>query len=60
MADRRPRLEEGRRISINVNLSPRIHHELGRICNGNRSAAIERLVEDHLKRMRESPIERPT
>lgn len=49
-SSRQPRLPKGRRISLNVNLSPRAHLELGRICNGNRSAAIERLVDEHLKR----------
>jgi hypothetical protein len=47
---RRRRLETGRRISLNVNLDPEVHHELGRICDGNRSAAIEALVREHLKR----------
>lgn len=44
----RRRLEKGRRIPLNVNLSPEIHTELGRIGNGNRSAAIETLVQRYL------------
>jgi metal-responsive CopG/Arc/MetJ family transcriptional regulator len=44
------RLPEGRRISLNVNLKPEIHAALGDICDGNRSAAIEKLVEQYLER----------
>ncbi len=47
---RRPPLPKGRRINLNVNLSPATHKALGRICGGNRSAAIEILVENHFKR----------
>jgi hypothetical protein len=46
------RLPEGRRIPLSVNLKPEIHAALGEICSGNRSAAIEKLVEDHLERVR--------
>jgi hypothetical protein len=46
------RLPEGRRISLNVALKPDVHAALGDICNGNRSAAIEKLVEQHLERTR--------
>lgn len=49
---RRPPLAKGRRIPLNVNLSPVIARELKRIGSGNRSAAIEQLVEDHLARTR--------
>jgi metal-responsive CopG/Arc/MetJ family transcriptional regulator len=46
---RRPRLPKGkRRIPLNVNLTPEIHRELGRIAGGNRSAAIENLVRQYL------------
>jgi hypothetical protein len=46
---RRPRLPRGkRRIPLNVNLTPEIHRELGRIAGGNRSAAIEQLVRQYL------------
>lgn len=45
-------LKKGRRIPLNVNLRPDIYRELGRICNGNRSAAIEALVTRHLDRLR--------
>jgi hypothetical protein len=42
---RRPRLPRGkRRIPLNINLTPEIHRELGRIAGGNRSAAVEQLV----------------
>lgn len=43
-------LKEGRRISLNVNLDPEVIDALGEICSGNRSAAIEKLVRDHLAR----------
>jgi len=52
LARRRPPIAKGRRISLNVNLSPEIHRELGKIANGNRSAAIEELVRQHLARVR--------
>lgn len=45
-------LKEGRRISLNVNLSPEIIDELGAIAQGNRSAAIEQLVREHIARTR--------
>jgi hypothetical protein len=48
----RRRLANGRRIVINVNLDPDIHQALGKICDGNRSAAIEALVREHLKRIK--------
>lgn len=50
---RRAPLSKGRRISLNVNLSPEIHRELGKLCKGNRSAAIESLVLWHLAAKRE-------
>jgi hypothetical protein len=49
-------LKEGRRISLNVNLAPDIIEELGAICSGNRSAAIEKLVRDHLARTRDPEL----
>ncbi len=52
VGNRRAPLRKGRRISLNVNLSPDAHRELGRIANGNRSAAIEHLVSEHLERKR--------
>lgn len=46
---RSDRLPNGRRrISLNVNLAPDVHRELGRIAAGNRSAAIEELVRRHM------------
>jgi hypothetical protein len=45
-------LKEGRRISLNVNLDPEIIEVLAAICSGNRSAAIEKLVRDHIARTR--------
>jgi hypothetical protein len=45
---RRAPLPKGRRICLNVNLSPEIHRELGKLCGGNRSAAIEALVARYL------------
>jgi hypothetical protein len=50
--DRKRKLPKGRRIVINVNLSPEVHEALAHICHGNRSAAIEVLVHQHLARMR--------
>ncbi len=50
--NRRPRLERGRRIAINVNLSPETHKALHKIGKGNRSKAIEDLVTQHLERTR--------
>jgi len=41
---RRAPLRRGRRIPLNVNLSPETHKELHRIGEGNRSAAIEDVV----------------
>jgi hypothetical protein len=52
LTKRRERLQQGRRIALNVNLSPEIHRELEFICNGNKSAAIEFLVREHLLRRR--------
>jgi hypothetical protein len=43
-------LEEGPRVSLNVTLAPSIIKELGSICAGNRSAAIEKLVREHVLR----------
>lgn len=48
--NRSARLSGVRRIALNVNLSPEIHAELGQIAAGNRSAAIELLVREHVKR----------
>jgi len=57
LSRRRGRLKKGRRISLNVNLSPEIHRELGKICNGNRSAAIEALVGRYLAdRIAKDPV----
>lgn len=41
---RRAPLKKGRRISLTVNLTPENHRELSKMCNGNRSAAIEMLI----------------
>lgn len=49
-ATRQEPLKEGRRISVNVNLSPQVLLELSKISGGNRSAAIEKLVRDHVIR----------
>jgi hypothetical protein len=46
-------LKKGRRIPITVNLAPDIHRELGKIEGGNKSAAIERLVREHIARRAE-------
>jgi hypothetical protein len=46
------RLKEGRRIPLNVNLTQEVLDALGEICGGNRSAAIEMLVEQHIERTR--------
>lgn len=51
-AARRAPLKKGRRINLNVNLDPDIHRALGRLCGGNRSAAIEQLVRAHMERLR--------
>lgn len=48
----RPRLRRGRRIPINVTLAPNILKALHKIGDGNRSAAIEKLVGEHLERER--------
>ena len=48
LQNRRAPLPKGRRISLNVVLSPEIHRELGKLCGGNRSAAIEALVARYL------------
>lgn len=39
-----------KRIPLNVTLSPKTHEHLALIGDGNRSAAIEILVEEHMKR----------
>jgi hypothetical protein len=49
-ATRQPPLKEGRRISVNVNLAPSVLLELSKIAGGNRSAAIEALVREHVAR----------
>lgn len=51
-ATRQEPLKEGRRISVNVNLAPQILLELAKIAGGNRSAAIEKLVREHIARTR--------
>jgi hypothetical protein len=53
-ATRQAPLEEGRRISLNVNLAPDILRELALISGGNRSAAIEKLVREHVARTQNS------
>ena len=53
--NRRAPLRKGRRIPICLSLSPETHRELGKICAGNRSAAVESLVRDHVERLR-API----
>jgi hypothetical protein len=47
-SNRQAPLRRGRRIYLNVNLAPDILHELGKIAGGNRSAAIEQLVRQHI------------
>lgn len=47
-ARRAPLPEGARRIPLNVTLDPQTHRELGRIGQGNRSAAIEKLVRHYL------------
>lgn len=49
---RRAPLKKGRRINLNLNIAPDVHRELGRLCGGNRSAAVEALVHEHLARVR--------
>lgn len=44
--------EEGPRVPLNVTLTPSIIRELGAISGGNRSAAIEKLVREHIARTR--------
>jgi len=51
-ANRRPRLPKGKRINLNVNLDPEIHSALGLLCGGNKSAAVEALVRQHLERLK--------
>jgi hypothetical protein len=51
-SNRQEPLEQGRRISLNVNLSPDILEELAKIADGNRSKAIEILVRQHIARSR--------
>jgi hypothetical protein len=50
------RLKYGRRIAINVNLTPEIHEQLFALGKGNRSAAIEELVKRHVARHRLEPV----
>ena len=61
--NRQPPRPGVRRIALNVNLSPEIHAELGQIAAGNRSAAIELLVREHVtrreRRARSAPIPEP-
>ena len=52
ISTRRAPLARGRRICLNVNISPETHRALGKIAGGNRSAAIEELVRGHLERTR--------
>jgi hypothetical protein len=52
LSTRRAPLPRGRRLSLNVNISPDVHRELGKLCGGNRSAAIEELVRRHVERLR--------
>lgn len=49
-SNHRPRLRKGRRMPLNVTLSPHIVRALAKIGGGNRSAAIEKLVDEHLER----------
>ena len=46
-ATRRAKLARGRRIPINLSLSPECHRLLAKIGKGNRSAAVEELVRKH-------------
>jgi len=50
ISTRRAPLTRGRRIPLSVNIAPDVHRELGKLCGGNRSAAIEELVRQHLER----------
>jgi hypothetical protein len=49
---RRAPLRKGRRIPLNVTLSPDIHRDLAKLEKGNRSAAIEMLVREYFERAR--------
>lgn len=52
-ARRQKRLSHGRRITLNCTLKPETHDTLGKIAKGNRSAAIELLVQHYLTAERE-------
>jgi hypothetical protein len=54
---RRAPLRRGRRVYLNASLSPETHKHLAKIGNGNRSAAIEILVAEHMERKRVAELE---
>lgn len=58
-SSRRPPLAKGRRIPLNVTLSPETWRALGKIGRGNRSAAIEKLVELHAEPKPEPELVEP-
>jgi len=47
---RRPRLRRGRRYAVTLSMSPKTIKGLSKIRKGNRSAAVEMLVEWYLER----------
>jgi hypothetical protein len=49
---RRERDPNGRRTPVTLNLSPETHNHLTTIGDGNKSRAVERLVEAEVKRLR--------
>ena len=49
---RRERDPNGRRLPVTLNLSPETHNHLTNIGDGNKSRAVERLVEAEVKRSR--------
>lgn len=49
---RRMPLRRAKRIALNVTVSPETLRELARIGEGNRSAAIEILLEDYMARFK--------
>jgi len=54
---RRAPLRRGRRIPVNLTLSPETHRELAKLGRGNRSAAVEELVRRHLLERAQEPPE---
>jgi hypothetical protein len=58
-SNQRPKLRRGKRVPVNLTLSMATYRALAKIGAGNRSAAVDQLVTEHLERQQSIATEQP-